>query len=626
LYDYEVVMKNLYVEETPQKVGEIVELYGWVDTKRDHKKIVFIDLRDRTGTVQVVGGEDFKALSEEDVVYIKGLVKNRPEKMANSKIKTGSVEIEAKELKILNKTKTLPLPVNSDGHDIDEEVRLKYRYLDLRRPRMHKNLALRSKFIDLIRQYLFNKKFLEIETPILSETTPEGARDFIVPSRFQPGKFYALPQSPQQYKQLLMVGGIEKYFQIARCFRDEDPRSDRAYGEFTQLDVEMSFVEREDVMNLIEGMMIDVYEKLKIPIKQKPFPVYTYEEAIKKFGADKFDLRTPEEKKKNIQAFAWVVDFPFFEKTPEGGWTFTHNPFSAPKPEFMNDLLEKKNIGNILTTQYDLVCNGYEVGGGSIRNHTPEGLKSVFEIMGLSEDEINLKFGHMIEALGYGAPPHGGIAPGIDRLLTCITGETSIREVIAMPMTSSGRTAIMKAPSAVKEDKLKELGIFVKHSDSDVKSPSTESVFNKIKNLLDQNKVDYKTMEHKAVFTSEEAAAVRKTDLKQGAKALVMKADKKPIMIVVPADKKVDTSLFKKLFSIKDLEMAKPEEVESVTGVKIGAVPPFGNLFKIPLYFDKTIINTEVIFFNAGSHSKSISMRGSDLEKVTKPITGEFSK
>ena len=454
-------MKKISVEQTVEMVGKEVNLYGWVDTKRDHKKIVFIDLRDRTGIVQVVGGEDFKSLNTEDVVWIKGLVKTRPEKLINPKIKTGTIEIEAKKVKVLNKTKPLPLPVTGDGHNIDEEVRLKYRYLDIRRPRMYKNLALRSKFIDLIRQHLFKKDFLEIETPILSETTPEGARDFIVPSRLQPGKFYALPQSPQQYKQLLMVGGVEKYFQIARCFRDEDPRADRAYGEFTQLDLEMSFVEREDVMNLVEGMMIEIYEKLNIPIKQKPFPIFTYQEAIKKYGADKFDLRTAEEKTKNIQAFAWVVDFPFFEKTPEGGWTFTHNPFSAPKPEFMEDLLEKKNIGNILTTQYDLVCNGYEVGGGSIRNHTPEGLKAVFEIMGLDEAEINLKFGHMIEALGYGAPPHGGMAPGIDRLLTCITGESSIREVIAMPMTSGGRTAIMKAPSVVKDEKLKELGIKV---------------------------------------------------------------------------------------------------------------------------------------------------------------------
>ncbi len=452
-------MKNLFVIDTVDKVGKEVELYGWVDSKRDHKKIVFIDLRDRTGIVQVVGGEDFKQLVSEDVIYIKGLVKNRPENLVNPKLKTGKIEIEARELKILNKTNPLPLPVNTEGYEIDEEVRLKYRYLDLRRPRLYKNLVFRSKFIDEIRQFLFKQGFLEIETPILSETTPEGARDFIVPSRLQKGKFYALPQSPQQYKQLLMVAGIEKYFQIARCFRDEDPRADRAYGEFTQLDLEMSFVEREDVINLTEKLIIEVYEKLHIPILKKPFPVYTYQEATKKFGSDKFDLRTAEDKKKNIQAFAWVVDFPFFEKTENGDWTFTHNPFSAPLPQFMNDLLNKKNISRILTSQYDLVCNGYEVGGGSIRNHTPEGLKAVFEIMGLSEEEISLKFGHMIEALGYGAPPHGGIAPGIDRLLTCIIGEPSLREVIAYPMTSGGRTAVMKAPSVVKEEKLKELGI-----------------------------------------------------------------------------------------------------------------------------------------------------------------------
>ena len=617
-------MKKISVEQTVEMVGKEVNLYGWVDTKRDHKKIVFIDLRDRTGIVQVVGGEDFKSLNTEDVVWIKGLVKTRPEKLINPKIKTGTIEIEAKKVKVLNKTKPLPLPVTGDGHNIDEEVRLKYRYLDIRRPRMYKNLALRSKFIDLIRQHLFKKDFLEIETPILSETTPEGARDFIVPSRLQPGKFYALPQSPQQYKQLLMVGGVEKYFQIARCFRDEDPRADRAYGEFTQLDLEMSFVEREDVMNLVEGMMIEIYEKLNIPIKQKPFPIFTYQEAIKKYGADKFDLRTAEEKTKNIQAFAWVVDFPFFEKTPEGGWTFTHNPFSAPKPEFMEDLLEKKNIGNILTTQYDLVCNGYEVGGGSIRNHTPEGLKAVFEIMGLDEAEINLKFGHMIEALGYGAPPHGGMAPGIDRLLTCITGESSIREVIAMPMTSGGRTAIMKAPSVVKDEKLKELGITLRQSSK--QSETQKSVFENIKSLLDENKILYKLIEHEPVFTSEDASKIRGSSLSLGAKALIMKADKKPIMIVVPGDKKIDTSAFKKLYQIKDLEMATKEEVKNISGVEVGAVPPLGNLFKIPLYFDRNIVNNETVFFNAGSHSKSISIKGSDLEKVTKPIVGEFSK
>lgn len=451
-------MKKYFIEDIVEKIDQEVELYGWVESKRDHKKIIFIDLRDRSGVVQVVGDQSFKKLNEEDVVYIKGIVKKRPEKLINPKIKTGEIEVQAKNFKILNKTKPLPIPVTGDGYNLDEEIRLKYRYLDLRRARMYKNLSFRSKFINELRQFLFKKGFLEIETPILSETTPEGARDFIVPSRLQPGKFYALPQSPQQYKQLLMVSGIERYFQIARCFRDEDPRADRAYGEFTQLDIEMSFVKREDVMSLVEEMIIEVYQKLDIPIKEKPFPVLTYKEALEKFGKDKFDLRTKEEKEKNIQAFAWVVDFPFFEKTDEG-WTFTHNPFSSPKEEFMEDLLNKRNIGNILANQYDLVCNGFEVGGGSIRNHQPEALRAVFEIMGLKKEEIDLKFGHMIEALGYGAPPHGGIAPGVDRLLTCILGEKNVREVIAMPMTSGGKTAIMNAPSKVSEEKLKELGI-----------------------------------------------------------------------------------------------------------------------------------------------------------------------
>lgn len=452
-------MKTLAVADVVHKIGEVVELYGWVNIKRDHKKIVFLDIRDRSGIVQVVGGEECKALSVEDVVKIKGLVKKRPEKLVNDKVPTGSVEVEVKELTILNKAHPMPLPVTTDGYEIDEETRMKYRYLDIRRPRITKNLTLRSKFIQLLREYLFKKGFLEVETPILSETTPEGARDFIVPSRLQKGKFYALPQSPQQYKQLLMVAGLEKYFQIARCFRDEDPRADRAYGEFTQLDMEMSFVEREDVMRLVEDMIINVYQKLDVPIKQKPFPIYNYQDAVKQFGADKFDLRTEEDKKNNVQAFAWVINFPFFEKTETGGWTFTHNPFSAPLPEFKQDLLDKKNIGSILTSQYDLVCNGYEVGGGSIRGHEPAILKTVFEIMGYAEKDIQHQFGHMLEAFSYGAPPHGGIAPGIDRLLTCILGEQNLREVIPFPMTSGGKTSVMSAPSAVPDDKLLELGI-----------------------------------------------------------------------------------------------------------------------------------------------------------------------
>ncbi len=455
-------MKKLYVEDTVNNVGQTVELYGWVDSKRDHKKIIFIDIRDQTGLVQIVGDEKFKSLSTEDVIYVKGIVVERPKNLINPKLKTGKIEIEAKKFEILGKAKPLPIPIDKNGYEVDEEQRIKYRYLDLRRKRLANNLIFRSKFIREIREFFYKNGFIEVETPYLSSPTPEGARDFLVPSRLQKGKFYALPQSPQQYKQLLMVAGVERYFQIARCFRDEDPRADRAYGEFTQLDLEMSFVDRKDVMAVTEKMVVEVYEKMGIKLKEKPFPIFTYKEAIKKFGADKFDLRSEEDKKQNIQAFAWVVDFPFFEKTDEGGWTFTHNPFSAPLPEYKKQLLEKKNIGEILTSQYDLVCNGYEVGGGSIRSHEPEVLQTVFEIMGYKLQQIKKQFGHMLEAFEYGAPPHGGIAPGIDRLLTCILGEPSLREVIAFPITSGGRTAVMDAPAEVADDKLRELGIVVK--------------------------------------------------------------------------------------------------------------------------------------------------------------------
>lgn len=453
-------MKTLYVEDTPQHVGKEVTLYGWVATKRDHKKIVFLDIRDRTGIVQVIGDEKLKELSPEDVVCLKGLVKERPEKLRNNKIKTGSIEIEATGVEILNKAKTLPLPIDTDGNEIGEETRMKYRYLDLRRERMQKNIMFRAKFVQAAREYLIKNGFIEIETPLLTKSTPEGSRDFVVPSRMQPGNFYALPQSPQQYKQLLMGAGFERYFQMARCMRDEDLRADRGF-EHTQIDIEMSFVEREDVMKMDEGMITYIVEALGFKIKQKPFPVITYKEAMEKYGADKFDMRTEEDKKEGILAFAWVVDFPFFEKTEEGGWTFTHNPFSAPLPEHMDTLMKKENIENILTSQYDMVCNGYEVGGGSIRNHKAEALKAVLEIMGFSEEKIQEDFGHMLEAFEYGMPPHGGIAHGIERLLMTLMNEQYLRDVVAFPMTSGGKTSIMEAPSKLSQSQLRELGIKV---------------------------------------------------------------------------------------------------------------------------------------------------------------------
>lgn len=456
-------MRTLAVQ-TPKNIGKEVTLAGWINTRRDHGGIIFLDLRDRSGVVQLVssgsGLKTGQAPSPEDVIEVTGIVKERPAAMVNPKIPTGTVEVEVKELRILSKARELPFPIDTDGKDINEEVRLKYRYLDLRRPRLQRNIRLRSAFIDLVRQYLFSQDFTEIETPMLSKSTPEGARDFLVPSRLQPGKFYALPQSPQQYKQLLMVAGFERYFQIARCMRDEDLRADRGF-EHSQIDIEMSFVDRETVMAMDEAMMISVMESLGYTIKKKPFPVISYSQAMKQYGADKFDMRSPEEKKKGILAFAWVVDFPFFEKTEEGGWTFTHNPFSSPKPEHKEWLLNKQNIGEILTTQYDLVCNGYEVGGGSIRSHDPVLLESVFEVMGYEKKKILEQFGHMLEAFTYGVPPHGGLAHGIERLLMTITGEPYLREVVAFPQSAGGKTSVMDAPSSVDEKQLKELGLSI---------------------------------------------------------------------------------------------------------------------------------------------------------------------
>jgi aspartyl-tRNA synthetase len=459
-------MKRTLVIQTTEKIGEEILLNGWIHSRRDHGKIMFLDLRDRSGLVQMVSLKDLSDVGNEDVVEVVGLVKKRPDKMVNPKLPTGTVEIEVKSITILSKSKELPLPIDTDGLDINEDTRLKYRYLDLRRPRLQKNIRLRSKFVDLVRQFMFSKDFVEIETPMLTKSTPEGSRDFLVPSRMQPGKFYALPQSPQQYKQLLMVAGFERYFQIARCMRDEDLRADRGF-EHSQIDIEMSFVSREDVMKLDEEMITTIVEKLGYKIKQKPFPIIPYATAMKEYGADKFDLRSEDDKKNGILAFAWVVDFPFFEKTKEGTWTFTHNPFSAPKPEHKEWLLKKEHIGEILTTQYDLVCNGSEVGGGSIRAHEAQVLETVFEILGHKKQKIQEQFGHMLEAFSFGVPPHGGLAHGVERLLMILTGEPYLREVVAFPQTSGGKTSVMDAPSDVETSQLTELDLSVikkKHS------------------------------------------------------------------------------------------------------------------------------------------------------------------
>ena len=461
------------VADAAKHIGEKVKICGWVNTRRAHGKILFIDLRDISGIMQVVfipSNKEVYELAEtlrpEWVVEIIGQVVKRPENMVNPKLETGQVEFSVESLKVLSESETLPLSIEDDGYKIGEETRMKYRYLDLRRERMKRNLIVRHKIIKFIRDFLDKDNFTEIETPILTKSTPEGARDYVVPSRLQAGKFYALPQSPQQYKQLLMAGGFEKYFQIARCLRDEDPRGDRQ-PEFTQLDMEMSFVNREDVMDLNERMIIMIVKTLfpEKKIQQIPFPRITYKEAMQKYKTDRPDLRN-DKNDKDLLAFCWIIDFPFFEKTDPSagseqasGWTFTHNPFSAPKPEFMQDLLNKKNIENILTSQYDVALNGFEIGGGSIRNHRPEALEKVFEIMGHKKEAIHEKFGHMLKAFEYGAPPHGGIAWGLDRFVALLLNEPNIREVIAFPKTGDGRDLMMDFPSEIDKKQLKELHI-----------------------------------------------------------------------------------------------------------------------------------------------------------------------
>ncbi len=462
-------MERTLIEDLRSRVGAQVKIAGWVDVRRDHGKLIFIDLRDSSGKVQMVALPNHQEAHEaantvrpEWVIEVTGTVNERPAKMVNKNEPNGNVEIEVLSLTVLNQAETPPLDVRGDGKDIGEEVRLKYRYLDLRRPRMQKNIRNRAKVQQFVRTEFAKRGFVEIETPLLSATTPEGSRDYVVPSRLDKGKFYSLPQSPQQYKQLLMAAGFEKYFQFARCMRDEDTRGDRQ-PEFTQLDMEMSFVEREDVMAVNEEILIEtvknVYPEKKI--QEIPFPRMTYAEAMKKYNSDKPDIRK-DKNDPNLLAFLWIIDFPFFEKDEETkGWTFSHNPFSAPQSEHMEWLLAKKNIPEILTTQYDIVMNGFEIGGGSIRNHRPEALKAVFQIMGYDDARIERDFGHMLAALGSGTPPHGGIAWGFDRLMMLLENEPNIREVIAFAKTGEGRDLMMNAPSSLDPKRLKELGIKV---------------------------------------------------------------------------------------------------------------------------------------------------------------------
>jgi len=565
-----------------EDVGREIVLQGWVQRIRDHGGLIFIDLRDREGVVQaVVNPEDTEVfgiaegIRPEFVLEIKGKVEPRPEGTENPNMRTGAVDVRACGIDVLNTSLTPPFAIQ-DGITTDEMVRLKYRYLDLRRPEMQQRMITRHRVIKMMRDYMDERGFIEVETPVLIKSTPEGARDYLVPARLYPGSFYALPQSPQQLKQLLMVAGMDRYFQIAKCFRDEDPRADRQ-PEFTQLDVEMSFVKKEDVFDVVEPLITRIFEELSTKtIRFKPFPRLTYEDVIEKYGIDKPDLRfgmefyditdianstefqvfknapqvkgicaegcagysrgqideitemakkygakglvtialteegvkspiakflKDEEMQAIIQragaktgdmlmivadrpkvvaeslaqlrlemggrlglrddsvlAFAWVIDFPLFEwNENENRWDSSHHPFTMPNDEDL-PLLDTEP-GKIKSQAYDLVCNGSELASGSIRIHRRDIQNKIFQLLNISEEDIQARFAHMLEAFEYGAPPHGGIAPGIDRLVTLITDDDNIRQVMAFPKTASGIDPMTNAPSPVDDAQLKELHI-----------------------------------------------------------------------------------------------------------------------------------------------------------------------
>ena len=460
----DMTMKRTHTcgELTAKNIGQKAVLLGWVHKRRDHGKIIFIDIRDRAGLTQVVFFKNKKAeeLRSEYVVGISGSVQKRPKGTENPKIATGEIELEAEELEIISDSLTPPFELDEIA-SVSEEVRLKYRYLDLRRPEMQKKIFMRYRTCKAIRDFLDKEGFIEVETPILTKSTPEGARDFLVPSRLNRGKFFALPQSPQLFKQLLMISGLEKYFQIAKCFRDEDLRADRQ-PEFTQMDMEMSFVEEEDIFGVMERLLSYVTKEVLGEGLTVPFPRMTYQEAMQKYKTDKPKLGNTGQRFE----FLWVLNFPLFKfNEEEKRWDMEHHPFTSPLEEDIG--LIESAPEKVKSRAYDLVVNGVEIASGSIRIHRRELQERVFKRIGLDMAHARERFGFLLEAFNYGAPPHGGIAFGLDRLIALMCGSDSIRDVIAFPKTQSSSCPMTEAPSSVDLKQLKELGIKIDHNNRD---------------------------------------------------------------------------------------------------------------------------------------------------------------
>lgn len=439
--------KTITAAESVDHAGQPAVVRGWVQTIRDMSQIVFIELRDHSGVLQLVADDPSRLpkVGPEYVIEAHGRIRRRDERFVNAKLPTGTVEMGIETLSVLSQSGDLPFEVKKDTAAVNEELRLKHRYLDLRSQRMAANLRLRHSATKFIRGFYDRHGFIEVETPLLTKGTPEGAREFLVPSRLHPETFYVLPQSPQQFKQLLMVAGIGRYFQIARCLRDEDQRGDRQ-PEFTQLDIEVSFADQEEILSLTEHMVVELVKAVAPDKKVKtPFPRLTYAEAEAKHKTDKPDLRQ-NPKDQNELAFAWITDFPLFGiNTETSKLDAVHHPFTRPADSDLARL--ESNPEKVRAAAYDLVLNGYEIGGGSIRIHEKDLQEKIFKMLGLSQREIDARFGHMLEAFKYGVPPHGGIALGLDRLIMLLAGEPNIREVIAFPKTGDARDPLTGAPA-----------------------------------------------------------------------------------------------------------------------------------------------------------------------------------